>query len=631
MPADGNLYRSDDRGKTWIQKPAFPTAKVSANSAPPKAYGRFMAVDPQNPDVLYVGTPNQGLFVTANGGASFTAVSAVGTASGPGAGGNIIAFDPSSSVSDGKKQGIFVSTYGVGVYHSTNGGSSWSLLNTTGMPTTHMHLIVDQNGKVWMTTTTGRANVVNWTTRDGWVVNSIPADYGSFASVATDPSNSNNVVALGQQGFLYLSTDGGHTWRTNQSFHTHISGDQTWTTVSNSSAPSLSSADIQYDASQPGTAYITTGTGIMYFNPTVGGNSSVSYTSQVTGIEEVVAGAILAPPGGLDVIGGSEDFPVWHWASSDLDKNRSAALPAYLGLVPRPFELLVTGMMFDYAPSNPKFIIGAIGGNGLQGFGSDHSGYSTDGGATWTEFQTKPAQVGAGENIAAASETNFVWATAYGGSNVYYTTNGGRNWLQSAGLRNITFSGIFFLPWYRYLAADKVNTGTFYLYVPSGNTGNDGIWRSTNGGVSFTRVHPGSLDATRDGGEKCFKVNPYVAGDLWFTAGYQQGSNHPATMNLYRSIDGGMTWHTVAGFQETFCFGFGAIVPGQTYPVICVVGWRSGVYGFWESRDNGSTWASLGDYPNGWFRNPTDIDGDKSVLGKWYVPINGSGFRYYTP
>ena len=36
-----------------------------------------MAIDPNNPNMVYVGTPQNGLFVTTNGGASWQSVSAV--------------------------------------------------------------------------------------------------------------------------------------------------------------------------------------------------------------------------------------------------------------------------------------------------------------------------------------------------------------------------------------------------------------------------------------------------------------------------------------------------------------------------------------------------------------------------
>jgi hypothetical protein len=61
-------------------------------------------------------------------------------------GGNLIAFDPTSGITAGMTRGIYISSYGTGVYHTINGGSTWRL--TAGSPTTHQHMIVDENGVV---------------------------------------------------------------------------------------------------------------------------------------------------------------------------------------------------------------------------------------------------------------------------------------------------------------------------------------------------------------------------------------------------------------------------------------------------------------------------------------------------
>ena len=39
--------------------------------------GQKMAIDPNNPNVVYVGTPQNGLFVTTDGGTTWQSVSAV--------------------------------------------------------------------------------------------------------------------------------------------------------------------------------------------------------------------------------------------------------------------------------------------------------------------------------------------------------------------------------------------------------------------------------------------------------------------------------------------------------------------------------------------------------------------------
>ena len=125
MYFNGFVYKSINKGKTFTRT-AF--VKVSVDTfASDRYFGRFMAVDPVNADVLYVGTPTSGVFVTANAGASFSRIDSVARGTPPGIAGNLIAFDPSSIVSDHKTQGIYISSYGTGIYHSTDGGASWAL------------------------------------------------------------------------------------------------------------------------------------------------------------------------------------------------------------------------------------------------------------------------------------------------------------------------------------------------------------------------------------------------------------------------------------------------------------------------------------------------------------------------
>ena len=67
--------------------------------------------------------------------------------------------------------------------------------------------------------------------------------------------------------------------------------------------------------------------------------------------------------------------------------------------------------------------------SGLPTWGIEESGYSTNGGQTWTPFPSFIPGAGTdfiGGTIAASSPTNIIWAPA-DGNDPYYTLNGGRN------------------------------------------------------------------------------------------------------------------------------------------------------------------------------------------------------------
>src|SRR4051794_16225437 len=110
----GQVYRSDNSGGTWVNT-AFSHVVQDPNDAN-RMIGQKMAVDPANPDVVYAGTGQDGLFVTTDGGASWHSVTSVPSSSeGPGGlypGISGIVFDPTSGVTDGKTNVIYASSYG---------------------------------------------------------------------------------------------------------------------------------------------------------------------------------------------------------------------------------------------------------------------------------------------------------------------------------------------------------------------------------------------------------------------------------------------------------------------------------------------------------------------------------------
>lgn len=110
-----------------------------------------------------------------------------------------------------------------------------------------------------------------------------------------------------------------------------------------------------------------------------------------------------------------------------------------------------------------------------------------------------------------------------------------------------------------------------------------GIWKSADGGGTWTQVKPGlnfsGNDEPRWGGE-CIAIHPADAAEVW--AGSRAGG-------LWRSRDAGATWTQVAsaifGARNVVCICLHPGFPDQVW-----VGCEGGV---WASPDRGATWAQV--------------------------------------
>jgi hypothetical protein len=652
MPADGYVYKSvnfTSPDLTWARTGFAQISGLSPN-ATIKEMGRFMAVDPANANVCYVGTPANGVFVTTNGGTTWSAVSAVETATAGNP--NLIAFDRHSSVVGGFTQGIYIGTNGSGIYYSGNAGSSWALTNggSGTMPITTNKLVVDQNGVVWALDqgpgngsinkysgggVAGTWSQVNITSTEGGGVTT----QNDTHSIAVDPNNADNIVICNDNSVIGYSIDGLTTFKALM-FDETITGDQTWTDQSSVSNVALSISDVQYDPSQNGIAYMGMGYGVIWLEPSIGYSNTplpdVTLNTQCTGIEQVVSSIVVSMPNGSTICG-CEDFAMFLKTSPTLGQNAAASLPAYQESVDGNLAYCYS---VDYDPADTSFVMALISGNINESYGHDYSGYSTDAGQTWTQLTTLPTDAGDGGNLAVVSSSKIVWLVGddSGGSHVpAYSTNGGGSWSAATGAPTQPYlSNPGILPAAKMLCADKVTIGNVYLYAPSNlnSNPNAGFYLSTNSGQSYAK-QSSPVEGTHDNFQTVMKVNPGIAEDVWWTAGDGGGPYPDTSRSLWRSANGGASFAAVNGFVEVFCLGFGAAAAGYSHPAIAVVGFYNGgsgstyTYGIWQSVDNGTTWTNLGNYPAGWFGNPTDIDGDKLVAGRWYIAINGQGFKRY--
>ena len=193
MMFDGYVFASKNKGTTWTQTSFTQVTEASNDNF--RMYGQKMAVDPNNPSIVYVGTPQNGLWVTK------TAERLGPGRCGPGQRNfkqlisriTGILFDPAiGGAVNGVTQTIFASSYGNGVYESKNGGSTWTQLN--GGPSNVEYSTVGSNGAYYAV---GNNNQSLWRYYNGaWMELLQPSDGIQAVVIKQNP---NEIVRVGTE------------------------------------------------------------------------------------------------------------------------------------------------------------------------------------------------------------------------------------------------------------------------------------------------------------------------------------------------------------------------------------------------------------------------------------------------
>jgi len=624
------ILRSADRGKSF--KRTDVPFRMGGNENG-RGNGERMAVDPNNGNIIYMGTRLDGLWMSNNAGVSWHKVEtfnqntevisrAVFKRNRP-AGIIFILFDKSSGI---KGKGSSCIYAGVSVkgqnnfYCSNDAGVTWLPVpnQSTQFGLTHGVMASDgtiflsygsnpgpdemTNGAVWkFNTRTG-----NWT--DITPIKPDPEHYKAFgyAAVAVDAHDPDVAIASSFNRYggaggedIFRTTNGGKTWK--PVFTGDIKG-----VFDYSIAPYVAHTgihwlfDIEIDPFNSNHAMFTTGYGgHETFNLTdIEKGLPTKWTDMSQGIEETVALDMVSPPKGASLISAIGDYGGFvHW---DLDK------PVPQGNFTNPYFSNTDAIACAAKESN---VIVRVGVGSSQDRGNN-IGYSVDGGKNWQKASSSPNADSKGGHISvSANGKSWIWAPE--DSPVYITQDSGSTWTAVLGLSAN-------MP----VAADAEDPNVFYAV----DVVRSEFFKSTNGGKSFTRSQLNIED--NNAGEENRIADPRQGTNQLYAAPGKLGDVWLATLNgLFRSKNGGSKFSKTGTLEQIKAFGFGKAVSAKAYPVLYAVGTLNGVHGVYRSDDAAKTWIHINDDEHQWGLI-LKITGDPKIYGRVYIGTHGRGILY---
>ncbi|HMB68852.1 MAG TPA: FlgD immunoglobulin-like domain containing protein, partial [bacterium] len=455
------MYRSTDSGSTWAQT-LFVSDSTSAID---------VAVDPVTPDNVYaafwerlrgpdnrsVAGPTSGIWKSTDGGDSWSLLTN-GLPSGSQTGRIGLAVAASSPQT---VYAIYADTPGSfdGVYKTTNGGASWSRID------------------------------------DGNDLNGAYSSFGwYFGNIRVDPTNANTVWTVGLNA--YRSTDGGVNWTNMTSGNrTHVDHHDLWIDPSNPSRI--------YDGNDGGFYVSTNGGSVWAHRNTLPITQfyAVTVDPQVPariygGTQDNSTPRTLT--GALDdwdvLIGGDGFTAIVDFTDSDVmygeyqfgglskTTNATSAFPS--------FSLVKSGISGSDRTNWHAPVVMDPNNHLVLYFGTNKCYKTTNGAGSWTAISGDLTDGPGGGSLTFGTLTTIaVSATApntiYTGSddgNVYVTTNGGGNWTEiDAGLP---------VRWVTRVAVDPADDAVAYVTF-SGYKEDEflpHVFRTTNHGASWTDI-----------------------------------------------------------------------------------------------------------------------------------------------
>ncbi len=627
------ILRSEDQGRTF--KRTDVPFKMGGNEQ-----GRFngerLAVDPNQGDILFFGSRRDGLWKSADRGATWqkvesfpnigsnqpppaasaTTTNAAGWRRGGGFGGNqpvgiiAVVFDPASGKPGSPTSQLYaaVSTTETNLYCSTDGGVTWEAVANQPVGLRPNHLVLSPDGTFYLSY--GREPGPN-AMSDGAVWKFSPKD-GVWTDITpVKPRDSDQPFGYGcvavdaQHPPTIMATTFAH-WQPHDEIFRSTNGGASWvqlwddnTQWGHSSAPYTQTRTPHwmgtivinpFDSDQ---VLFTTGFGIWSCTDVTKADSGrpTHWVFLDQGLEETVPLALISPPAGAHLISGVGDIDGFRHDNVDV----SPAEGTFAG--PR----LSSTRDLAFAANKPELIVRIGNGGGSM---PAHAIISEDGGKNWEALASDPpgGSSGQGRIALSADGRTIVWALQRGSALV--TTNRGMTWTNSEGLSSGTS-----------VVADPVNPAQFYACDAHAGR----VLISTNGAASFaptTAVFPEAENFGGGGGAGAMlSVTPGLEGDLWLAF---------RSNGLYHSTDAGATFTKLGAVPEAYSLGFGKAAAGRDFPALYLAGKIEQIPGLFRSDDAGATWVRINDDQHQ-FGSISHVTGDPRIYGRVYFATGGRG------
>lgn len=582
------ILKSTDKGNTFTEVNVTSQFTAHGNGMG-RSNGERLAVDPNNSNILFCGTRSKGLWKSTNGGSTWTLAWNGVTTTANENGICFVLFDP-SSVSGGVTQTIYIGVSRTGdnnIYKSTDGGSTFTPIQPDNAFMPHRAALSADNSTLYLVMADkegpwnpGSGRVYKLATATGTWTNITPNGNNlPYGGVSVDPTNKNRVIVSTINVYGNF-----HFGAWGENIFLSTDGGSTWT----SKLTEASTIDK---------------IGISWLNGSIHWGGSIEFDPFNPAKVRVISGNGLFTCDNINASTTAWKFDVK--GIEEVVPLDIVSIPGGpLGMVIGDYDGAVYSDIYSYPPSIHTPNMGTTTGIAYAANNSskmvrvgNNMYYSTNQGTSWTQTASMNGSKG---KVALSADGNTILHCPEGSSTTYYSTNNGGSWA-SVGGTNVSGA----TP-----VADFVNTNKFYIY----NSNSGQLLVSTDKGVSFaaSASNPGQW------GSQLIRAVPGNEGHVWVPL-YGGG--------LKYTTNNGTSWTTVSNVTYCGAVGIGKAAPSATYPALYIWGTVGGVRGIFRSIDQGANWTRINDDAHEWGGpgNGNFVMGDMNVYGRVYMSTVGRG------